>query len=251
VPTRALPARAPAQAKVVGTARRPTQRKRAAWGSVTRELVVESALRIVEDDGYEQLTVRGLAAHMGVAPMTLYHHVSNKDDLLDEVVDRLLERSWRPPGKMEKGPWTWLGEAAERLRQFLVDQPAALHVYLSHPVVSPSALARMDEMLRALSLGGLDEQEARRAYAAVHSYTVGFAALQASRAGWRPAPGTKPIALQLSAYTTPKQFKEGLSYTLEGIGRRAGVSFSLPGHGASFRGKGRVAKGSSPNCANG
>jgi AcrR family transcriptional regulator len=200
----------------------------------------------VEDDGYEQLTVRGLAAYMGVAPMTLYHHVSNKDDLLDEVVDRLLERSWRPPGKMEKGPWAWLGEAAERLRQFLVDQPAALHVYLSHPVVSPSALARMDEMLRALSLGGLDEQEARRAYAAVHSYTVGFATLEASRADWRPAPGTKPIALQLAAYATPKQFKEGLSYVLEGIGARAGVVASLSGRGGVSGRRGRLSKGTHP-----
>ena len=251
MPTRATSSRAPARAKAVGAARRPTQRKRAAWGSVTRELVVETALRIVEDDGYEQLTVRGLAAHMGVAPMTLYHHVSNKDDLLDEVVDRLLERTWRPPGKMEKGPWTWLGEAAERLRQFLADQPAALQVYLSHPVVLPSALARMDEMLRALRLSGLDEQEARRAYAAVHSYTVGFAALQASRADWRPAPGTKPIALQLAAYTTPKQFKEGLSYVLEGIGRRAGVIASPPGQGAASGRKGRLSKGNAPNSANG
>ena len=251
VPTSAISSRVPAQAKAVGTARGAAQGKRAAWGSVTRELVVETALRIVEDDGYEQLTVRGLAAHMGVAPMTLYHHVSNKDDLVDEVVDRLLERSWRPPGKMEKGPWTWLGEAAERLRQFLVDQPAALHVYLSHPVVLPSALARMDEMLRALRLSGVDEQEASRAYAAVHCYTVGFAALQASRADWRPAPGTKPVALQLAAYTTPKQFKEGLSYVLEGIGRRAGVAPSPSGQGAPSGRKGRLAKGSSPNSTNG
>jgi AcrR family transcriptional regulator len=210
--------------KAVGTRQRKVPRRRAAWGSVTRELVVSTALRIVANAGYEQLTIRSLASEMGVAPMTLYHHVSSKDDLLDEVVDRLLGDVWRPAARIEKGWWAWLAEAAERFRQFLVDQPAALHVYLSHPVVSPAALARMDEMLRALRMSGLDEHEARRAYAALHSYTIGFAALQASRAGWRPAPGAKPIAYQLAAYTTPRQFKEGLRYVLEGIERRANAA---------------------------
>lgn len=208
-------------------------------------------MAIVNDEGYEQLTVRGLAAHMGVAPMTLYHHVSNKDDLLDEVVDRLLARTWRPPAKMQKAPWAWLAEAAERLRQFLVAQPAALHVYLSHPVVSPSALERMDEMLAALRLSGLEEHEARRAYAALHSYTVGFAALQASRSRWEPAPGTNPIALQLAAYTTSRQFKEGLSYVLGGIEHKAGGTWPGSGQGAAARGKGRQAKASSYGVADG
>jgi AcrR family transcriptional regulator len=217
-----------ARDNAVGTPQREVPKKRAAWGSVTRELVVGTALRIVADAGYEQLTIRSLASEMGVAPMTLYHHVSSKDDLLDEVVDHLLGEVWRPAARIEKGWWAWLAEAAERFRQFLVDQPAALHVYLSHPVVSPAALARMDEMLRALRMSGLDEHEARRAYAALHSYTIGFAALQASRAGWRPAPGTKPIAHQLAAYTTPRQFKEGLRYVLEGIERRASAGAGSP-----------------------
>lgn len=251
VPAPSVPARrAPTRKRAAGAAGRALTKKRAAWGSVTRELVVETALRIVETSGYEELTVRGLAAHMGVAPMTLYHHVSSKDDLLDEVVDRLLESAWRPPGRMEKSPWTWLGEAADGLRQFLVSEPAALHVYLTHPVVSPSALARMDEMLRALKLSGLDDREARRAYAAVHSYTIGFAALQASRASWEPAPGTKPIALQLAAYTTPKQFKEGLSYVLQGIEHSARDALARR-QGDAAKPRGRQVKGGSPRAAHG
>jgi AcrR family transcriptional regulator len=150
--------------------------------------------------------------------------VSSKDDLLDEVVDRLLGDVWRPAVRVEKGWWAWLADAAERFRQFLVDQPAALHVYLAHPVVSPVALTRMDEMLQALRVSGLDEHEARRAYAALHSYTIGFAALQASRSSWRPTPGTKPIAHQLATFTSPRQFKAGLRYVLEGIERQANAA---------------------------
>jgi AcrR family transcriptional regulator len=173
------------------------------------------------------MTIRGLAAELGVAPMSLYRHVRDKDDLLDEVVDRLFTDAWQPHAT-ELHRRAWLAEAADNLRRFLVEQPAALHVYLSHPVVSTAALARMQAMLGVLRQVTGDEDQAQRAYAAIHTYTIGFAALEASRAGWQPGegavgtesdtdPGTDALAHQLAAYTTPQQFAEGLDYLLDGI----------------------------------
>jgi AcrR family transcriptional regulator len=164
------------------------------------------------------MTIRNLAAELGVAPMSLYRHVRDKDDLLDEVVDRLLARSWKP--KAKGSVWqAWVAEAAQKLCTFLVNQPAALHVYLSHPVVSPAAIARMEAMMDTLRQAGADEQAARRAYGAIHTYTVGFAALAASRAGWHPPDDGhgSEIANQLAAYTAPRQFAAGLRSLLEGI----------------------------------
>ena len=108
-------------------------------------------------------------------------------------------------------------------RNFLVSQPAALHIYLSHPVVSPAAVERMNAMLDVLRRTGADEPTARRAYGALHTYTIGFAALEASRAGWEPDSGedANRLANQLAAYTTTEQFMDGLRYLLEGIGRHA------------------------------
>jgi AcrR family transcriptional regulator len=192
---------------------------RAPWGSISREDIVDAATTIVEAGGYEEMSIRSLAADLGVAPMSLYRHIRDKDDLLNEVVDRLLAQVWRPAAGEED--WQeWLVEAAARLRQFLVTQPAALHVYLRHPVVSPAAVERMDAMMSVLRRTGLDEQTARSAYGALHTYTIGFAALEASRAGWVPGGGdVSGRAQQLAAYTTAGQFIEGLRYLLEGIGR--------------------------------
>jgi hypothetical protein len=82
-----------------------------------------------------EFSIRSLAASLGVAPMSLYRHIRDKDDLLDEVVDRLLTDLWRPA--TAEDDWrAWTIEAATRLRDFLVGQPAALHVYFAHPVVS-------------------------------------------------------------------------------------------------------------------
>jgi AcrR family transcriptional regulator len=196
-------------------------RRRAAWGTISREQVIRAAVKTVRSRGYEELTIRGLAADMGVAPMSLYRHVRDKDDLLDAVVDRLLARVWRPRASPED--WqAWVAEAADRLRNFLVSQPAALHVYLRHPVVSPAAIARYEAMIAVLRRSGADERGIVTAFAAIHTHTIGFAALQASRA--REAldrPPSDAFSVQLAAFTTPAQFAEGIRYLLEGIARRA------------------------------
>lgn len=198
-----------------------TKRKeRAGWGTITREQVVEAATRTVRAGNFEKMTIRGLAAELGVAPMSLYRHVRDKDDLLDEVVDRMLARRWRP--KTDPCDWTaWTKEAAERFRNFLMAQPAALHVYLDHPVISPAAIERMETMLDVLRSAGFDEPSARRVYGTVHTYTIGFAALEASRARSAKAGGMGgEIAEQLASYTTPRQFSEGLAFLLDGIERQ-------------------------------
>jgi AcrR family transcriptional regulator len=193
---------------------------RAPWGSISRDQVVTAATKIVKAGGYEAMTIRSLATDLGVAPMSLYRHVRDKDDILDEVVDRLLARVWRPA--VSEHDWEeWVSEAADKLRRFLVAQPAALHVYLQHPVVSPAAISRMNAMMDVLRRALPDEDAARRAYAAIHTYTVGFAALESSRSGWVPTDDTPDgLAVELAAYTTPPQFADGLRSLIQGIQQR-------------------------------
>lgn len=197
---------------------------RAPWGSISREDIIGAAVRIAQAGGYREMSIRSLAADLGVAPMSLYRHIRDKDDLLDEVVDRLLARVWRPASGEDD--WqAWVIEAAASLRRFLVTQPAALHVYLRHPVVSPAAIERMEAMMGVLRRTGLDEATARSAYGAVHTYTIGFSALEASRSGRAPGNGDGGgIARQLAAHTSAGQFTEGLRYLLEGIGRHVRAS---------------------------
>lgn len=197
---------------------------RAPWGTICREDIVRAAMKIVTAGGYEHMSIRTLAASLGVAPMSLYRHIRDKDDLLDEVVDRLLARTWRPAAAEDD--WhAWITEAASRLRDFLASQPAALHVYLRHPVVSPAAIDRMNAMMSVLRRTGIDEQTARSGYGTLHTYTIGFAALEAARAGWAPGSGdADSLARQLAAYTTTGQFTEGLQYLLEGISSHPGTA---------------------------
>lgn len=164
------------------------------------------------------MTIRSLAAELGVAPMSLYRHVRDKDDLFDEVTDGLVAEAWRP--RSRRADWRqWTVEAADRLRGLLVREPVALHVYLQHPVVSPAAIARMDAMLDVLASAGLTLTQARRAYGVIHTYTVGFAALEASRgeAAGGDDDRADDVARELARLTTPAQFKVGLQLLLDGI----------------------------------
>ena len=77
--------------------------------------MVATAIEEIAEGGYEQLTIRSLAARLGVAPMSLYRHIRDKDDLLDEVVERLLVGAWEPSSPTED--WrAWVTEAADKLR---------------------------------------------------------------------------------------------------------------------------------------
>jgi AcrR family transcriptional regulator len=191
--------------------------RRRPWGTISRAQVVAAALDIVTQQGYESLTIRGLAERLGVAPMSLYRHVRDKEDLLAEVVDELLGGVWQPAAR-KADPRAWIADAADRLRRFLVEQPAALHVYLRRPVTSPAALARMEAMLRVLREICATDQEAQAAYAALHTYTVGFAALEAARSsGYAAGESAGPTAERLAAFMSPAQFARGLAYLLGGI----------------------------------
>jgi AcrR family transcriptional regulator len=225
----------------------------ARWGTITRDQVIDAATVAVTSGNYESMTIRSLAREMGVAPMSLYRHVRNRDDLLDEVVERLLRRRWRP--RHEHQNWReWVVEAADRLRRLLTTYPAALHVYLSHPVVSPSALKRMEVMLQVLSEAGFDESAAQRAYAAIHTYTVGFGALEAGRSRQlegNPTGESDAMSAKLAAFTTPQQFTAGLLYLLDGLTNMAEGESVLPSDGSfqihlSDAGSQPVLKGSAP-----
>jgi AcrR family transcriptional regulator len=195
----------------------PDRVGRTAWGSISRDQIVGTTVAMLRTRSFDQITIRALAHEMGVAPMSLYRHVRDKNDLLDEAVDRMLSRQWRP--RSDRSDWkAWIGECADRLRRFLVEQPAALQVYLDHPVVARHAVARMQAMMEVLRTRLGSDDAAQRAYGAVQTYTIGFAALETSRAGWAPAEGeVDPIALRLAAYATPAQFSVGLRYLLTGI----------------------------------
>src|ERR1700756_2059319 len=64
-----------------------TQKTTNARTRLSRPLVLQAAVALADEDGFDGFSMRGLAQELGVVPMALYKHVANKEELLDGMVD--------------------------------------------------------------------------------------------------------------------------------------------------------------------
>lgn len=214
-------------------------RPRGKGPGVSRERIIETALGFVEDGDDDLLTMRALGSELGVSAMALYRYFASKEQILDEVVDALLGRV--APPSADPAAWeAWIEESALGLRGVLVRYPAALATFTSHPVTTPAALTRIESALGVLRAAGFEGADAAQGFAAVHTYTIGFAALEVSRsrtlvpgAGeaqvsryWHLYFGTLPadrfpnlveLAVDLADFTSESQFTVGLCRLLSGM----------------------------------
>jgi AcrR family transcriptional regulator len=191
--------------------------------ALTRADIVAAALRVADARGLDAISVRGLADRLGVTPMALYRHVRDKDEILDAVTDTLLARLGLPPppSPPADGWRDWCEAAAESFRRLLVDQPLAIAVFARGPVTTPAARRRLATSIEVLTAAGFGHADAVRAYAAVHTYTVGFCSLEASRRAdrrtGREAAADDATSLLIRGFVSDSQFTHGLRALLAGL----------------------------------
>jgi TetR/AcrR family transcriptional regulator, tetracycline repressor protein len=206
---------------------------------LSREAVLEAARRIADTDGVDHLTMRRLAAELGVMPNALYTYVPDKEALLDALVDDLL--AGIDAGDPAEGDWReGLVRVMDASRRLLLAHPQLVPVIIGRPGLGPNA-ARLGEItLERLRQAGLEGERAVEALRVLLVYSLGFAAFQAPRARGDAAarsaraeaafaglpedrfPRMHGLAAQLAGPTTDHQFHVGLRWLLEGIAAQAG-----------------------------
>jgi AcrR family transcriptional regulator len=141
---------------------------------LTRQRVVAEALAVIAQDGAQALTMRSLAARLGVVPGALYHHVGNKQQLQDLVLDGVLaEVDFTVDPSL---PWTeQLKVLAHRLRAVLEQHPGVAGLLKTRDPLGPHSLALAEAFLAPLHAAGFPDREAGLAFFLVVDYTVGFA----------------------------------------------------------------------------
>ena len=142
--------------------------------ALTRERVVAEALTIIGADGVDALSMRVLAARLGVFPGALYRHVRSKGQLRDLVVDGVLaevdcqaDRSlaWAEQVKV----------LARRLRTVLENHPGIAGLLKTRDPLGPHSLALAAAFLAPLQQAGLPERQTALAFSLIYDYTLGFA----------------------------------------------------------------------------
>ena len=141
---------------------------------LTRERVVAEALAVIADDGVQALTMRGLAARLEVVPGALYHHVRNKQQLHDLVLDNVLaEVDVRLDPSLD-----WTGQLkllGHRLRTVLEDHPGVAGILKTRDPLGPHSLSLAEAFLGPLQTAGFGDREAGLAFFLLVDYTIGFA----------------------------------------------------------------------------
>lgn len=137
-----------------------------------RERIVATALELLDDAGSAALSMRTVAARLGVEAMSLYRYVTGKDDLIAGVVDLVLsEIEVPPPGT----PWREaMRQRALSARAVFLRHPAAALLLESCATMTPARLAYADGITGLLLAGGFDATAAYRAFLLLDSYLYGF-----------------------------------------------------------------------------
>jgi AcrR family transcriptional regulator len=140
---------------------------------LTRDRIVLTAMTQADGGGIEALSMRTLAEALGVAPMALYRHVSNKEDLIDGMVDVVFTEIGLPAGGTD---WKRaMRQRAFSLRDVLARHRWAIGLMESRTNPGPATLRHHDAVLGSLRAGGFSVVMTAHAYSLLDSYIYGFA----------------------------------------------------------------------------
>lgn len=207
---------------------------------LTAERVLSGALELADEIGIDDLTIRRLADALDVKPMTIYHHVANKEAILDGMVDLVFSEIDDPDPTVDWRP-------AIRLRCASVRAVLARHSWAAPYMESrtspgPATLAHHDAVLGSLRRG-MSLEMTGHAYALLDAFVYGFALQEATLpatggddmtdladaiVGQFP-PGAYPNLVEFTTghvlqpdYDFTKEFDFGLDLILDGLERSAG-----------------------------
>lgn len=140
---------------------------------LNRQRVLRTAIELADAAGIEALTMRKLGDELGVEAMSLYNHVSNKDDLLNGMIDAVFSEvdlpsdsdGWKPA----------MRKRAISLRETLTRHPWATGLMDSGATPGHSTLRHHDWVIGALRGGGFSVALTAHAFSVLDSYIYGFA----------------------------------------------------------------------------
>jgi AcrR family transcriptional regulator len=150
---------------------------------IDRAAVLAASLQLADEQGLAAVTMQAVADRLGVTPMALYRHVTNKADLLDGVVESILLEVPLPDPDQ---PWPdRLSALARGTRMAAVRHRQIFPLLLQRPAVTPGARRTRDVVYTALRQAGLAEVDVVQMERLLSTIVLGFAA---SEAGGRFAP---------------------------------------------------------------
>ena len=162
---------------------------------VTRDRALGAAVALADAEGLGAVTMRRLAQELGVEAMSLYHHVSGKDDILDGMVDSVFAEIAIP----DDPDWrSAMEHRAHSMREVLARHPWALGLMGSRTQPGPATLAHHEAVLRCLRQAGFSLAATAHAFALLDAFIFGFA-MQEEQLPFETGEETQELAANVMA----------------------------------------------------
>jgi AcrR family transcriptional regulator len=164
----------------------PAKPGRQAKEPLTRDRIVDAAMRLLVDQGYDSVSMRKVAQALDTGPASLYAHVANKRELDQLLVDRAAEDMKLPA---EPDPARWQEQLKEAMREMLRvmrANPGVARVAIGQVRLGERALLNTERILAILKAGKLPDQAAGWAVDLIPLYVTAVAfeeTVQGARAG--------------------------------------------------------------------
>jgi AcrR family transcriptional regulator len=201
---------------------------------LSRDAIVDAAIKVLDKEGVDALTIRRLAQELGTGPATLYWHIKGKEELGELVYDRIMGDLSLP----DPDPSRWQDQLKDLARQayrILRSHNDAARLSLGRIPVGPNMLAVMDWSMGLLMAAGIeksvaayigdlvgryldasaldvavgDDAQRDEMFAMLHGY---FAGLPAER-----FPNLKMLAGEMFEMDDEERFELGLDILMRGV----------------------------------
>ncbi|WHT22113.1 TetR/AcrR family transcriptional regulator [Crossiella sp. CA-258035] len=150
------------------------QRKRAPRNTLNPELIVRTALELMDAEGVDSFGMRGLAKRLGVGPMALYTYFRGRDELLDAVRDHAMALN-----PIQLGGDTWQERVrltCRGIRGMMLAHPCLVQLFTARPLAGHEVPHAVEALLSMLRAAGFDRDAAARAYLTLFNHVLGVAA---------------------------------------------------------------------------
>ncbi|WP_330234400.1 TetR/AcrR family transcriptional regulator [Nocardia sp. NBC_00508] len=148
--------------------------------TVSVDAVVAAAVALADREGYEKVSIRAVAAGLGLRPMSLYTYVPSKDALTVLMVDTVAEEDAAIPG--EQPPRERMAALARQVRAELIAHPWLLEVPPWRLVLGPGRMRRYERQLAAVDGIGLSDVAMDRVIAVLSEFATGNARMSVAAA---------------------------------------------------------------------
>ncbi len=204
---------------------------------LSAEEIFRAALRLIDAEGLDALTMRRLAGDLGVAPMSLYGHVPTKEHLLLGVVNLVTAEIGLP--KAGTPPWEAVRSVIREFRQVALRHPNMVPLTVRQPPTGSEGLLTLNASLDALRRAGMAPDLTVKAYRMTASFAIGFVSLECGgffkpvdvAAGDHVAPidvsavpRVAELAPYLAAWDSDEEFERGVDALIAVVAGWAGLS---------------------------